>query len=51
MELPGGHSWMLWEQQLAEALRQLESLADAAPTKGALVSAGAGGERVEVLAG
>jgi enterochelin esterase-like enzyme len=34
MELPGGHSWMLWEQQLAEALRQLESLADAAPTMG-----------------
>jgi enterochelin esterase-like enzyme len=34
MESPGGHSWLLWEQQLAEALRQLESLAGTAPMQG-----------------
>jgi enterochelin esterase-like enzyme len=34
MESPGGHSWLLWEQQFAEALRQLESLASTAPTLG-----------------
>jgi enterochelin esterase-like enzyme len=34
MESPGGHSWLLWEQQFAEALRQLESLAGTAPTQG-----------------
>ncbi|HEV2237453.1 MAG TPA: alpha/beta hydrolase-fold protein, partial [Ktedonobacterales bacterium] len=34
MESPGGHSWKLWEQQLADALRQLEPLADDAPAAG-----------------
>jgi S-formylglutathione hydrolase FrmB len=34
IESPGGHSWALWAQQFAEALRQLESSADMAPAVG-----------------
>jgi enterochelin esterase-like enzyme len=34
MQAPGGHSWTLWGQQLADALRQLESLTDQAPASG-----------------
>jgi enterochelin esterase-like enzyme len=34
MESPGGHSWSVWGQQLADALRQLESLAGTAPSTG-----------------
>jgi enterochelin esterase-like enzyme len=32
MESPGGHSWAVWGLQLADALRQLESLGDASAT-------------------